>query len=192
MPRTRIDSTQAADVLTTLLTCKHPQTCHTVHVNIHAVTISVQRRIAVFTPRPLLAALGLHCLVGEDGCLDRRRRDVPERVECGFLRSGHHDGGLCGRQRVGGNWGCVGVLPLREEELVYCVFCARCQYDLNRAMGRQGAIIPWMARSSGRLSRTRLRVRLPQSLLFTRWAREKSQPLVRGEASVSMSIALSY
>lgn len=49
--------------------------------------------------------------------------------------------------------------------------------------------VPWMACSSGRLSRTRLRVRLPQSLFFTRWALEKSQLLVRGRASVSMSIA---
>jgi hypothetical protein len=44
-----------------------------------------------------------------------------------------------------------------------------------------------MARSSGRLSRTRLRVRLPQSLLLTRLALAKSQPLCRGVVSISMT-----
>ena len=47
-----------------------------------------------------------------------------------------------------------------------------------------------MARSSGRLSRTRLRVRFPQSLDFIRWARVKSQPLLLGVASVSSSMSI--
>lgn len=80
---------------------------------------------------------------------------------------------------------------LRSEEFVYCVFCLRVSFFssflLMSVMG--GGNIPWIARSSGRLSRTRLRVRRPQSLLLTRDALVKSQPLLRGAASVSMSIA---
>jgi len=51
----------------------------------------------------------------------------------------------------------------------------------------QGVSLPWIARSSGRLSRTRLRVRFPQSLAFTRCALVKSQPFVFGVDSVSIS-----
>jgi hypothetical protein len=47
-----------------------------------------------------------------------------------------------------------------------------------------------MARSSGRLSRTRLRVRFPQSLDFVRCARVKSHPLLRGRGSVSISMSI--
>ena len=48
--------------------------------------------------------------------------------------------------------------------------------------------IPCIERSSGRLSRNLLRVRLPQSLLFTRLALAKSQPLCREHASTSICI----
>jgi hypothetical protein len=47
-----------------------------------------------------------------------------------------------------------------------------------------------MTRSSGRLSRTRLRVRRPQSLFFVRCAREKSHPLVFDVVSVSSSMSI--
>lgn len=51
-------------------------------------------------------------------------------------------------------------------------------------------VFSWIARSSGRLSRTRLRVLSPQSLDFTRAARVKSQPLFLdvGSTSISMSV----
>jgi hypothetical protein len=54
----------------------------------------------------------------------------------------------------------------------------------------EGSCIPCIVRSSGRPSRCRLRVRLPQSLLLVRLALAKSQPLGRGGASVSRSIVL--
>jgi hypothetical protein len=47
-----------------------------------------------------------------------------------------------------------------------------------------------MVRSSGRPSRCRLRVRLPQSLLFVRLALVKSQPLGRDGLCVSRSMVL--
>ena len=47
-----------------------------------------------------------------------------------------------------------------------------------------------MARSSGRLSRTRFWVRFPQSPGFVRWARAKSQPLLLGTLCVSISISI--
>ena len=53
-------------------------------------------------------------------------------------------------------------------------------------------IIPCIARSSGLLSRTRLRVRFPQSLLLTRLALIKSQPLDLEFVYVSVSIILSW
>jgi hypothetical protein len=52
--------------------------------------------------------------------------------------------------------------------------------------------IPCIARSSGRLSRTRLRVRLPQSLLLTRLALAKSQPFGREVVCASMAMVPSY
>jgi hypothetical protein len=47
-----------------------------------------------------------------------------------------------------------------------------------------------MARSSGRLSRTRFWVRFPQSPGLVRWARAKSQQLLLGMLCVSISISI--
>ena len=73
--------------------------------------------------------------------------------------------------------------------LCFLLFVSTCFY--RSVSGRKGReLVPCITRSSGRLSRTRLRVRFPQSLDFTRCARAKSQPLLRGKDSVSISMSI--
>lgn len=101
-----------------------------------------------------------------------------------FLRLRDGDSGLGGREVCGRRRGVI-ELALCEEELVYRVLCHVSARHLITV--GQGSSLPWIARSSGRLSRTRLRVRFPQSLAFTRCALVKSQPFVFRVESVSIS-----
>lgn len=70
----------------------------------------------------------------------------------------------------------VRVLALRGEELVDCVFWFRISRRSVLALFvvDSGCFLPWITRSSGRLSRNRLRVLFPQSPPLTLPTLEKS------------------
>jgi hypothetical protein len=92
-------------------------------------------------------------------------------------------------QAVGRVW-CLTVRAMRRDGCVarrrVSVACFLHAISTPFICGEISGDIPCIARSSARSSRNLLRVRLPQSPLFTRLALAKSQPLCRAEESTSI------
>jgi hypothetical protein len=124
IPHNRTGSTDVLPTVTTReRTPRYAVISIHIYIYIQPVCLGKQRRVAFLAPRRINLRLTLQL---EDRRSNRRRRNIPKRVQCGFLRRRSY----CDRQGLGGGW-CqrggdgfgVGMVALCGKELLECGFC---------------------------------------------------------------------